>query len=1544
MKFEEFKGVLETSDTISIKNGHIHLGSNSLDVKLPAERLTPFYGVEGIAITSVAAVAGSGPRKIVCRGRTSFPLLSKPTEVLATFELAGDAETLALTLRYTLPPEWKFDDSFPDLPFLYEYDSRAFDDDRDDDEETVLDSFRLKRSCFYWTTYEHTLRDDDLGGNVTLKEGLTFAGCWIPEGMLGLLEKLRGSASAGEKILYGPVILNAMGRLSHLKDDRLPWDTRPLIPGIHLQADLGFGVSLPPSSDGGMNLKSLFFRVYTPLSLFPEDGQPEYNIAMAFTGDLFIPGISKDKLATMHAARRGGSNEQLIIAGSFEGLTLENLTGTLKDLAGSDDSLSVLPEGVRDGIGSLALTDASITLSKADTGYEVTVTQFTIGMAAGTWPLFDGLIELGFKSLAIAVVKPFTADDRAVFATISGTMKFLGIELFAEVQYPSYYLSARQVGTTTVDLGYLEKMGIPLPKFLNFKFEIADIALTAEPGSSYSFSMRVSPGTSWKIDGEYTLPDLRLAVSYATDQGDGSNLSWRFEARTNEGDKAVPVLLLIKKLCTEIGITIPPAPAAIEGLTVNSLKLSYESRSGSFAIECLGQMPVNGVTLDCRFSITHTSGESSETHFDGEVLVPQEDLEPLSFRLRFGTADDSKYALAAYYDPNGYSLNVQSLARSVLSADQAALIPAKFEVSLESALLAYSQQGEGPTAESAVLFGVDIGAKVKLSDLPVVGSALPADLTIGFESLRVMVVSASLSRESVESLNKLIPAGMNSLPDGSQGEDGKGKAALAKGFNISAVLLFGKEPRTLTLPLGESGQDATGTPRADAPPVRPSGQPEVLAPAKSPSPAASVTWFEIEKALGPLSVRRIGLSYEAPRVGIRFDASLQLSVLTCTLDGLGLSYALGESPDPSEILNNLDFTLDGMGLSLGNGPIEIGGSLVRVPGPDLQLDGTLLIRTAGFSFSAIGSYVDLSGTVSLMAFAVLHKELGDPTGTGAFVITGLAFGFGVNRKLTLPPIDKVRNFPLVEAAMGRQDLTSLAALPAKMRDYVSPSAGDFWVAAGIKFNSFVVLDSFLLLSVSWGAEIEIGLQGLSRMTVPPLAQPEEAIAGAELALRGVIRIADGLIQFEARLTENSFIFSRSCRLTGGFAFCMWFAGPYAGDFMVSLGGFHPAFVRPAHYPLVPRLGMQLQIGTELSITGEAYFALTPSCMMAGGKLYAVFKSGGIEAWFTAYADFLMSWQPFYYQAAMGIALGVALRLGALALRLELSVELKLQGPPFGGEARVELWVISFTIPFGTAALPPPPLTALEFVKKCLPAPKAPSEDTSPDIFSVRITSGLLREQQTRSDNRTARIVNAHRFSLTAQSVIPCTKFEGLAKELDAKSACGIRPMGKTELHSVFSITVNNGIVPGKHVRVSAVTGNVPDAVWGKSENEGIVPLPKKPERKTIEVSLGIRIVSIPQAPAHALTAIPIEKFQYEPITKDVDWSITERPTYVRPEQRWSNYSEISKNDSAAQRRNIREFLNQYMPPGHALNEPHLERLSASEDYFQQQPEMNGMGY
>ena len=53
------------------------------------------------------------------------------------------------------------------------------------------------------------------------------------------------------------------------------------------------------------------------------------------------------------------------------------------------------------------------------------------------------------------------------------------------------------------------------------------------------------------------------------------------------------------------------------------------------------------------------------------------------------------------------------------------------------------------------------------------------------------------------------------------------------------------------------------------------------------------------------------------------------------------------------------------------------------------------------------------------------------------------------------------------------------------------------------------------------------------------------------------------------------------RLTGGFAFALWWKGPLAGQFVLTMGGYHPDFHRDG-YPDVPRLGLVWRISDAWS--------------------------------------------------------------------------------------------------------------------------------------------------------------------------------------------------------------------------------------------------------------------------------------------------------------------------------------------------------------------------
>ena len=67
----------------------------------------------------------------------------------------------------------------------------------------------------------------------------------------------------------------------------------------------------------------------------------------------------------------------------------------------------------------------------------------------------------------------------------------------------------------------------------------------------------------------------------------------------------------------------------------------------------------------------------------------------------------------------------------------------------------------------------------------------------------------------------------------------------------------------------------------------------------------------------------------------------------------------------------------------------------------------------------------------------------------------------------------------------------------------------------------------------------------------------------------------------------------ACHLTGGFAFYVWFGdNPHSGQFVLTLGGYHPDFSPPSYYPSVPRLGFNWPVSSEYGSSSEGTLHLT----------------------------------------------------------------------------------------------------------------------------------------------------------------------------------------------------------------------------------------------------------------------------------------------------------------------------------------------------------------
>ena len=162
--------------------------------------------------------------------------------------------------------------------------------------------------------------------------------------------------------------------------------------------------------------------------------------------------------------------------------------------------------------------------------------------------------------------------------------------------------------------------------------------------------------------------------------------------------------------------------------------------------------------------------------------------------------------------------------------------------------------------------------------------------------------------------------------------------------------------------------------------------------------------------------------------------------------------------------------------------------------------GEVLIRTKKFGLSAFGAYSNVPedktnnkpAYKSLFVFAMLDLPLGGPP---AFFVTGLAAGFGYHSKLNLPPVAKLNDFLLVKGALPpassgnplagkRQNPGAILATLMEAKD-VEADPGENWLAAGIRFTSFQMVQSFALLTVSFGTQFEIALLGRSQISIPP---------------------------------------------------------------------------------------------------------------------------------------------------------------------------------------------------------------------------------------------------------------------------------------------------------------------------------------------------------------------------------------------------------------------------------------------------------------------------
>jgi hypothetical protein len=445
-----------------------------------------------------------------------------------------------------------------------------------------------------------------------------------------------------------------------------------------------------------------------------------------------------------------------------------------------------------------------------------------------------------------------------------------------------------------------------------------------------------------------------------------------------------------------------------------------------------------------------------------------------------------------------------------------------------------------------------------------------------------------------------------------------------------------------------------------------------------------ILWIGVHRMFGPIHIDQVGLEIGETAVSLLIDGSVKVAGLTAQAHELGVDVPYKAIATPSQW--SLD--LKGLAISFQSPGVTLTGALLKSDGQPVEYDGLLMIQITQFGFIAVGAYstpTDPSTQdtyTSMFVFAGVFIVIGLPP---IIEITGLGLGIGYNRELIVPTdLEQLPSFLLVEV-LDRPDKVADDPMGALMgiRNQIPARRGSFWLAAGLRGTSFVVVHVTAIVYVALDRGLEIGILGVARMALP---SDDTALVSIELALKVRFSSAESLFSIQAQLTSNSYLLNKDCQLTGGFAYFMWFA---KSQFLLTMGGYHPAFHKAPEYPDVPRLGYHWSFLGVVNIKGESYFALTNTCVMAGTRFEATYGPDWLQVWFTAYTDFLLSWDPFYYDIAIGIAIGARFRIhicffGCVTIEISVSLgaSLHISGPPLHGEVTVDLAVASVTVAFG----------------------------------------------------------------------------------------------------------------------------------------------------------------------------------------------------------------------------------------------------------------------
>jgi hypothetical protein len=416
----------------------------------------------------------------------------------------------------------------------------------------------------------------------------------------------------------------------------------------------------------------------------------------------------------------------------------------------------------------------------------------------------------------------------------------------------------------------------------------------------------------------------------------------------------------------------------------------------------------------------------------------------------------------------------------------------------------------------------------------------------------------------------------------------------------------------------------------------------------------------LHASVGPVNLDTLYIVLKAGASGIDIEISIAgsaaLGPIAASVDRVGAIAKVNFQRGNLGPLN-LDFGFkppNGVGLAIDAGVVKGGGYLYFNYDKE-EYAGALELAIAEFlTLKAIGLITTRmpDGSKGFSMLIIITAEFGSPIQLSfGFTLSGVGGLLGLHRTMLLQPLAEGVRTGAVNSVMFPTNVVENAPrIISDLRSFFPPHEGIFLIGPMAKIG----WGTPNLVTLSLGIIIEIP-GNIAILGVLKVALPDEdaALLVLQVNFIGAIEFDKKRVWFFASLFESRVLFMT---IEGEMGLLVAWGDD--ANFVVSVGGFHPAFkAPPLPFPEPRRIAISILNTDFARIRVEGYFAVTSNTVQFGARAELYFGLNAFNIDGHLAFDALFQFSPFYFIIQISASLSVKVfGIGLFSVRFRGSLE------------------------------------------------------------------------------------------------------------------------------------------------------------------------------------------------------------------------------------------------------------------------------------------------